>query len=61
MKQMKKKVRYVSPRITGTSAQLLSLLCSSVRFNIQVSPLENMNDPTNATGDYNGESFYFES
>ena len=63
MKKMKikKKVRYVSPRITGTSALLLDLLCASVRFNIQVDPLRNMNDPNNPIGDYNGESFYFES
>ena len=61
MKHLKKKVRYVSPRVTGASAQLLNLLCSSVRFNIQVDPLQNMNDPNNAIGDYNDEVFYFES
>ena len=62
--KMKKKVRYVSPRITGTSALLLDLICASVRFNIQVNPLENMNDPTDplkGTGDAAGEIFYFES
>ena len=62
MKKIKKKARYSSPSITGTSALLLSLICASdVRFNIQVDPLQNMNDPDNAIGDYNGESFYFES
>ena len=61
MKKSKKKTRYVSPRILGTSALPLDLLCASVRFNIQVDPLQNMNDPANAIGDYNGETFYFES
>ena len=61
MKKMKQKARYVTPRVTGASALLQDLICDSVRFNIQVDPLQNMNDPTNATGDYNGESFYFES
>ena len=58
MKKMKikKKVRYVSPRITGTSALLLDLLCASVRFNIRVSPLENMNAVEDSD-----EVFYFES
>ena len=54
---MKKKARYVSPRTLGTSALLMDLICASVRFNIQVDPLENMNDPANQ----NGEKFYFES
>jgi hypothetical protein len=54
--KMKKKARYVSPRITGASALLLDLLCQSVRFNIQVNPLENVNADTSAD-----EVFYFES
>ena len=64
MVKSKKKARYVSPRITGTSALLLDLLCASVRFNIQVNPLENMNnssDPLNGVGDAADEVFYFES
>ena len=61
MKKMKKKARYICPRIIGASALLQDLICDSVRFNIQVDPLQNMNDPDNAIGDYNGESFYFES
>lgn len=58
--KMKKKARYVSPRTLGTSALLMDLICASVRFNIQVDPLDNMNDPQNPIGD-NGEKFYFES
>ncbi len=61
MKKTKSKAQYVSPRVTGASALLLDLLCSSVILNIQVKPLENMNDPSNPSGDYGGESFYFES
>lgn len=54
--KMKKKARYVSPRVLGTSALLLDLICSSVRFNIQVKELENIN--ADASSD---EVFYFES
>ena len=64
MVKSKKKARYVSPRVTGTSAMLLNLICTSVRFNIQVNPLENMNDPTDPLkgfGDAADEVFYFES
>lgn len=64
MVKSKKKARYASPRITGTSALLLDLLCASVRFNIQVNPLENMNDPADplkGVGEAADEVFYFES
>lgn len=63
MKKMKKKARYVSPRITGTSAMLLSLICTSVKFNIHVNPLQNMNpvdDPLGLDAEAT-ETFYFES
>ena len=56
MMKMKKKARYVCPRVTGTGALLLNLICQSVRFNIQVNPLENVN----ATSPED-EIFYFES
>ena len=52
----KKKARYVSPRVLGTSALLLDLICGSVRFNIQVKELENINADTSSD-----EVFYFES
>lgn len=62
---MKKKARYSSPRILGTSALLKDLICAgSVRFHIQVDPLENMNDPNDplkGVGDAANEVFYFES
>lgn len=61
MKKMKKKVQYAPPSIVGTRSLPQELICASVRFNIQVDPLQNMNDPDNAIGDYNGETFYFES
>lgn len=53
----KKKVRYVSPRVTGASAMLLDLICASVRFNVQVNPLENINA---LDGTENEEPLYFE-
>ena len=56
MKKSKKKAPYTSPCLTGTSAMLLTLLCQSVRFNIQVNPLENINADSDS-----GEIFYFES
>ena len=52
---MKQKARYVTPRVTGASAMLLDLLCQSVRFNIQVKELENVN-----ASDTADEVFYFE-
>lgn len=55
---MKQKARYVTPRVTGASAMLLDLLCNSVRFNIQVKELKNMNPIEGETSD---EVFYFES
>ena len=62
MKKMKKKARYVSPRILGTSALLMDLICASLlKFRIDVDPLENMNNPEDPDGSYNGETFYFES
>lgn len=51
----KEKARYMSPRVTGASALLLDLICQSVRFNIQVDELKNMNADSES-----GESFYFE-
>lgn len=56
MKKTNKKVLYSSPRITGTSALLLDLLCNSIVFNVQVKELDNMNAVENSD-----EIFYFES
>ena len=57
MKKMKKKARYVSPRLLGTSALLLDLLCDSqLRFNVQVKELENVNAVSDS-----GEYFEFNS
>ena len=56
--KIKKKARYESPQILGTNALLLDLICSSVRFNIQVKELENMNPIGDETS---SEVFYFES
>lgn len=56
MKKIKKKARYISPRITGSGALLLSLLCNSIVFNVQVKELDNMNAVENSD-----EIFYFES
>lgn len=56
MKKMKKKARYICPRVIGASALLQDLICDSVRFNIQVKELDNINADT--TSD---EVFYFES
>lgn len=56
MKVVSKKRRYTSPRITEASAMLLELLCNSVRFNVQVKELQNMNADEDCD-----EVFYFES
>jgi len=57
MKKKKEKVQYVSPGITGTSALLSSLLCTSVIMNMQVKELDDMNVET----EEEAEKFYFES
>ena len=56
MIQMKKKVRYACPRVSGTSALLLDLICASLRFNVQVDPLTNINAQTGT----DEEPLYFE-
>ena len=59
--RIKKRRDYHSPRVVTSEVDPMSALCASVRFNIQVDPLENMNDITNPEADVNGEKFYFES
>ena len=57
----KKKARYVSPRVTGTSALLLSLICMSLRVNVQVDELQNMNSSVGASSQGTpSDPFYFE-
>ena len=53
---MKKKVRYVSPRVLGTSAMLLDLICQSLRVNVRVQELDNINAKTGE----DVEPMYFE-
>ena len=57
MKKAKKKTRYVSPRVTGASALLLDLLCQSVRFNVQVDEIQNVNSAESSSS---SEPLYFE-
>lgn len=49
------KARYSRPCVTGTGAMLSDLLCASVRFNVRVKALENIN-----ADDDNEEPMYFE-
>ena len=56
--------KYQAPSVKVTHMALESNFCATVRFNIQVNPLENMNDPTDplkGVGDAADEVFYFES
>lgn len=62
MRRHFKKTRiYHAPSAKVTQMALESNFCQTVRFNVQVKELDNMNDPNDSDGDYNGESFYFES
>lgn len=64
MFNLKKKKTYKAPLTAVSEVDLEGLVCSSVRFNVQVDSLENMNDPNdplNGTGEASGEVFYFES
>ena len=56
MVKSKKKARYVSPRIMGTSSLLSELICASVRFNVRVQELDNINTKTGEEA----EPLYFE-
>ena len=53
--RIKKRRDYHSPRVVTSEVDPMSALCTSVRFNVQVDELKNMN----TTDD--GEQFYFES
>ena len=60
----KKNTRYQSPLSKVTEASFESNFCNTVRFNVQVKELENMNDPDDplkGVGDAAEEVFYFES
>ena len=56
--------KYQAPSAVVTHMALESNFCQTVRFNVQVKELENMNDPddpTKGVGDAAEEVFYFES
>lgn len=58
--RIKKTRKYQAPVAKVTHMELESNFCQTLRFNIQVKELENMNDPTTTGYDAN-EPFYFES
>ncbi len=56
--------KYQAPSAVVTPMALESNFCATVRFNIQVNDLENMNnpdDPTKGFGEAAEEVLYFES
>jgi hypothetical protein len=61
IRRKKQSRKYHAPSAKVTQMALESNFCQTVRFNVQVKELENMNDPNDPDGVYNGESFYFES
>ena len=61
MFSLKTRKTYQSPRTKVAEVDLEGLICNSVRFNVQVNELQNMNDPDDAIAPANGEVFYFES
>ena len=52
--------KYQAPAALVTHMALESNFCATVRFNVQVNDLENMNDPESDNYDAS-EVFYFES
>jgi hypothetical protein len=52
--------KYQAPAAVVTQMALESNFCATVRFNVQVKELENMNDPESESFD-DTEVFYFES
>ena len=61
IRRKKQSRMYHAPTARVTQMALESNFCQTLRFNVQVKELDNMNDPNDSDGDYNGESFYFES
>ena len=64
IRRNKKTKKYQAPTALVTQMALESNFCATVRFNIQVNDLENMNDPddpTLGTGEAANEVLYFES
>lgn len=59
----KKTRKYQAPLALATQMALESNFCATVRFNVQVKELQNMNDPDDPMGvsDDAAEAFYFES
>ena len=54
--------KYQTPSVKVTQMTLESNFCQTLRFNVQVKELENMNDPNDPTKGINdGEVLYFES
>ncbi len=58
MLRNKTKKDYLAPRSVVAEVDLEGLICNSVRFNVRVKDLENMNP---ADGETSSEVFYFES
>lgn len=57
MMKMKKKARYDTPHVTGVNALPFDLICASVRMNVRVKALENINEKD---GTAEEEPMYFE-
>ena len=56
--------KYQTPCAAVTDMALENNFCATVRFNVQVNELENMNDPNDplkGVGEAEDEVFYFES
>ena len=53
-----KKLSYRAPSVRTAEMALESLLCQSLRFKVEVDPLQNMNE---YEGTEDAELFYFES
>ena len=60
IRRKKQSRKYHAPSAKVTQMALESNFCQTVRFNVQVKELENMNDPNSENYDAD-EVFYFES
>ncbi len=60
IRRKKQSRMYHAPTARVTQMALESNFCQTVRFNVQVKELENMNDPNSENYDAD-EVFYFES
>ena len=61
IRRIKKGRNYLAPSVLPVDLALEANFCTSLRFQMKVDELENMNDPENPLKGVDGEPLYFDS